>query len=171
MANALVESLFFVPPHRREEILWRTGTSKEAMNADTAWKRRKLLNKDIESIKDAVTSRGAGLGHHEAIDSYLQLQFVSGCSNWRLEHYSFTKLMEPYDQLTRVLFATLPTHRILPRLPAPLSNHGLTLTTMSLCAIACTTVVLTLIRPFHHPIHPNLFLLPRRNHQRPAEHP
>ncbi|KAI2497447.1 hypothetical protein MHU86_17051 [Fragilaria crotonensis] len=74
MANALLDSINFIPPHQRLEIFWRTGTSKEPMNADTAWKRRKLLTKDIERIKDAVTDRAAtsGLSHEDAIDSYLQ---------------------------------------------------------------------------------------------------
>jgi hypothetical protein len=79
MANALLDSITFIPPHQRLEIFWRTGTSKEPMNADTAWKRRKLLTKDIERIKEAVTERAAnsGLSHEDAIDSYLQNALVS----------------------------------------------------------------------------------------------
>lgn len=110
MANALVESLDFIPPHQRCEILWRTGTSKEPMNADNAWKRRKLLTKDIESIRDAITARASGseLDHDEAIDSYVRNLFVSLCDartctctcTWML-------CISAYDVLLVVLHHTL----------------------------------------------------------------
>jgi len=77
MANALVDSLTIILPHHKAEILWRTGTSKEPMNADTAWKRRKLLNKEIDNIKDGVTALVAGRSHDEAVDQFIQQQFVS----------------------------------------------------------------------------------------------
>lgn len=77
MANALVDSLACLMPHQKAEVLWRTGTSKEPMNPETAWKRRKLLNKELDNIKDAITPLLAGRSHDEAIDAYIQLQFVS----------------------------------------------------------------------------------------------
>ena len=77
MANALVESLTTILPHHKAEILWRTGTSKEPMNADTAWKRRKLLNKEIDNIKEGVTALVAGRTPDEAVDQFIQQQFVS----------------------------------------------------------------------------------------------
>lgn len=81
MANALVDSLACLMPHQKAEVLWRTGTSKEPMNPETAWKRRKLLNKELDNIKDAITPLLTGRSHDEAIDAYIQLQFVS------LRHY------------------------------------------------------------------------------------
>ena len=64
--------------HQKTEVLWRTGTSKEPMNAETAWKRRKLLNKELENIRDAVTSLLVpDRTHDEALDRLIQQQFVS----------------------------------------------------------------------------------------------
>lgn len=76
MANALVESLHIMP-HQKAEILWRTGTSKEPMNAETAWKRRKLLNKELDNIKVAVAPLLTNRSHDQAIDAYIQVQYVS----------------------------------------------------------------------------------------------
>lgn len=93
MANALVDSLEGVMPHQKAEILWRTGTSKEAMNAETAWKRRKLLNKELENIRVAVAPLLANRTHDQAIDAYIQVQFetVTGNTgpappNWQHAH-------------------------------------------------------------------------------------
>jgi hypothetical protein len=78
MANALVNSLDgFLTPYQKEEILWRTGTSKEPMNAETAWKRRKVYCKELENIKDGVSVLMVGRTKDEAIQAYLQLQYVS----------------------------------------------------------------------------------------------
>ena len=78
MANALVDSLSGIMTHQKTEVLWRTGTSKEPMNAETAWKRRKLLNKELENIRDAVTSLLVpDRTHDEALDHLIQQQFVS----------------------------------------------------------------------------------------------
>jgi hypothetical protein len=78
MANALVNSLSGLMTHQKAEVLWRTGTSKEPMNAETAWKRRKLLNKELENIRDAVTPLlVADRTHDEALDHFIQQQFVS----------------------------------------------------------------------------------------------
>lgn len=93
MANALVDSLTIILPHHKAEILWRTGTSKEPMNADTAWKRRKLLNKEIDNIKEGVTALVAGRSHDEAVDQFIQQQFVSRLH--RL-HWSLVVVM-PFD--------------------------------------------------------------------------
>lgn len=42
-AHALVQTMDFLYSHQREEILWRTATSKEPMSAEIAWKRQKLV--------------------------------------------------------------------------------------------------------------------------------
>jgi hypothetical protein len=95
MANALVDSLSCLMAHQKAEVLWRTGTSKEPMNPETAWKRRKLLNKELDNIKDAVTPLLTGRSHDEAIDAYIQLQFVSlyhTYSIWLTSHVKLPSL-------------------------------------------------------------------------------
>mmetsp|Transcript_13804 Transcript_13804/g.32106 ORF Transcript_13804/g.32106 Transcript_13804/m.32106 type:complete len:310 (+) Transcript_13804:80-1009(+) len=81
MANALVDSLSSLAPHQKEEVMWRTGTSKEAMQPDTAWKRRKLLNKELEKIAEAVTPFMEGRTHDQAVDAYIQQQFEAVTGN------------------------------------------------------------------------------------------
>mmetsp|Transcript_5550 Transcript_5550/g.6448 ORF Transcript_5550/g.6448 Transcript_5550/m.6448 type:complete len:301 (-) Transcript_5550:116-1018(-) len=93
MANALLNSVEGLLSHQRAEVLWRTGTSKEPMNAETAWKRRKLLNKELENIRAAVSPLLPNRTHDQAIDAYIQVQFetVTGNtgtvpSNWQHAH-------------------------------------------------------------------------------------
>lgn len=81
MANALVNSLDALMPHQKVEVLWRTGTSKEPMNAETAWKRRKLLNKELENIKDFAMPLLVGRTHDQALDVFIQQQFESVTGN------------------------------------------------------------------------------------------
>jgi len=81
MANALVDSLEGLLSHQKAEVLWRTGTSKEPMNAETAWKRRKLLNKELENIRAAVSPLLPNRTHDQAIDAYVQVQFESVTGN------------------------------------------------------------------------------------------
>lgn len=82
MANALVNSLTFLMPHQKVEVMWRTATSKEPMNPETAWKRRKLLNKEMEKIASEVRPLMVeGKSHDEAVDLYIQQQFESVTNN------------------------------------------------------------------------------------------
>ncbi len=39
---------------RQEEIMWRTGTSKEALNPETMWSRTSRLTKDVEKVAEQV---------------------------------------------------------------------------------------------------------------------
>jgi hypothetical protein len=66
-------------PHQREEILWRTGTSKEPMQIDTAWKRMKLIEKEIEKlIEEKVKPLYAeGKTHEEICSEFVQKQYES----------------------------------------------------------------------------------------------
>ena len=81
MANALVQSLSFLMPHQKVEVMWRTGTSKESMNPETAWKRRKLLNKEMEKIATDVRVLMPGRSHDEACELYIQQQFEAVTNN------------------------------------------------------------------------------------------
>ena len=76
-AVALVEATELLP-HQKEEILWRTGTSKDPLQADNAWKRMKLIEKEMEKIRGKIRDLCAtGLSHDEAIDTFIQQQYVS----------------------------------------------------------------------------------------------
>lgn len=78
--TALVEATEFLP-HQRAEIMWRTGTSKEAMNSDTAWKRMKLIEKELEKLCDKVKPLCVpGKEHDMVLDEYIQKQFVSSAT-------------------------------------------------------------------------------------------
>lgn len=77
MANALLESLTCVPEAQKEEILYRTGTSKEVMQPEIAWKRRKLLMKELEKIVEAMGPLEKGRTHNDAVNMYVQQQYVS----------------------------------------------------------------------------------------------
>lgn len=79
--QALVDATGFMP-HQRQEIMWRTGTSKEAMNAETAWKRLKLIEKEIEKLQEKIKPLCEdGRGHDEIMNSFVQQQFVSANSS------------------------------------------------------------------------------------------
>jgi hypothetical protein len=64
-----LENLTFILPHQKAEIMWRTGTSKEALTPDIAWKRCKTI--DLELRKLANTLKPfivAGKTHDEIVD-------------------------------------------------------------------------------------------------------
>ena len=80
-AKALLEATGF-SPQQQTEIMWRTGTSREVLNPDSAWKRAKLVEKELEKIRDKVKPLCVdGKTHNEIIDEYIQQQYVSerGC--------------------------------------------------------------------------------------------
>lgn len=82
MANALCASVPGLLDHQKKEVMWRTGTSREPMQADTAWKRRKLLNKELEKIGNGVRPLMVqGRTHQQACDAYVQQMYVSSCSD------------------------------------------------------------------------------------------
>lgn len=75
---ALVQTIDLLP-HQRDEIMWRTGTSKEHMQPETAWKRMKLIEKELEKLKEKVEPFCDGRkSHTEVCDAFIQEQFVSG---------------------------------------------------------------------------------------------
>jgi hypothetical protein len=78
-AHALIESLDFLFDHHKEEILWRTATSKEQLQPDFAWKRMKLIEKEMESIASTKIKPflGRGRAHEESCDLLVQSLYVS----------------------------------------------------------------------------------------------
>jgi len=54
-AIALVDTASdYLLPHKREEIMWWTGTSKEPMQPKMAWKRMKLIEKEVEKVVEKI---------------------------------------------------------------------------------------------------------------------
>mmetsp|Transcript_9678 Transcript_9678/g.16103 ORF Transcript_9678/g.16103 Transcript_9678/m.16103 type:complete len:303 (+) Transcript_9678:156-1064(+) len=153
MANALVESLSTLLPHQKAEVLWRTGTSKEPMNAETAWKRRKLLNKELDNIKDAVSPLLAGRSHDEAIDAYIQLQFeaVTGNScpvprNWSHAHNNAIMCYRMYfrgDELNTAFPTPMPPKELYIATDKPASMA----TAMTPSSVAAMSVTSSLASP------------------------
>jgi len=77
-AHALVDTLDFLFPHQKQEILWRTATSKEALNADMAWKRERLVERELANLsKEIKPFLGRGRSHQECCDMLVQMLFVS----------------------------------------------------------------------------------------------
>jgi hypothetical protein len=76
-AKALLEATGF-SPQQQTEIMWRTGTSREVLNPDSAWKRAKLVEKELEKIREKVKPLCMdGKTHNEIVDEYIQQQYVS----------------------------------------------------------------------------------------------
>jgi len=76
-AQALLEATDFLP-HHQIEIMWRTGTSKETLTPETAWKRVRLVEKELEKIREKVKPLCAEHKSHDTIvNEYIQQQFVS----------------------------------------------------------------------------------------------
>lgn len=77
-ALALVDAIGLLP-HQKGEIMWRTGTSKEPMQPETAWKRMKLIEKEVEKMKEKMKPFVAeGRSQKETCDMFVQQQYVSG---------------------------------------------------------------------------------------------
>ena len=75
-AVALVDAMDILP-HQKIEIMWRTGSSKEAMQPDTAWKRMKLIKRAVERIAEKIKPLTQGRSHDDACDMFIQQQYVS----------------------------------------------------------------------------------------------
>jgi hypothetical protein len=78
-AMALVDTASdYLLPHQQEEIMWRTGTSKEPMQPETAWKRMKLIEKEVEKVVEKIRPLcEEGRAHEEVCTDYIQQQYVS----------------------------------------------------------------------------------------------
>eukprot|EP00538_Stauroneis_constricta_P009014 CAMPEP_0119550724 /NCGR_PEP_ID=MMETSP1352-20130426/4187_1 /TAXON_ID=265584 /ORGANISM="Stauroneis constricta, Strain CCMP1120" /LENGTH=381 /DNA_ID=CAMNT_0007596669 /DNA_START=97 /DNA_END=1242 /DNA_ORIENTATION=- len=73
---ALLESTDFILPRHKEEILWRTGTSKETMSADIAWKRMKSIDKELEKLAEKILPFSDGTKtHEETCSAFIQSQY------------------------------------------------------------------------------------------------
>lgn len=75
---AILESLDFIPPHYRAEVMWRTATSKEAMTPEIAWKRSRLIERELTKLAEKIKPwMQTGNSHEEACEAMLQEMFES----------------------------------------------------------------------------------------------
>jgi hypothetical protein len=76
VAQAILASMY-IQPRQREEILWRTRTSKEPLGDEIAWKRARMIEKDLSKLTDDIRPYQAdGRSSDEAVDLYIQGLFV-----------------------------------------------------------------------------------------------
>lgn len=80
MANHLCQSLS-ATSHQKEEIMYRTATSKEPLNADVAWKRMKLIDREIQIIITKLKPYLEGKSPEEACELFVQTQYESVTNN------------------------------------------------------------------------------------------
>jgi hypothetical protein len=102
---ALVDAIGLLP-HQKGEIMWRTGTSREPMQPETAWKRMKLIEKEVEKIKERIKPFVAeGRSQKETCDMFVQKQYVSGSGHIFIlaSHLSIARNCS-YSQLFRFVF-------------------------------------------------------------------
>ena len=77
-AQGLIDSLPFLMPHQREEILWRTATSKEQLNGDIAYKRIQQINKELQNLSKKVKQFiNPATSHQDWCNHLEQFLFVS----------------------------------------------------------------------------------------------
>lgn len=76
-AADLVQSLDFIPPYHRAEIMFRTNTSKVPVPPDLIWRRMKLVSREIEKqiMPGVVPFLGPKVSFQAACDKYIQGQF------------------------------------------------------------------------------------------------
>lgn len=100
-ANALLESLDFLYPHQKTEVLWRTASSKETLDSEIAWKREKGIEKSfLELSKKIKGFMPKAKTHNDACDLLIQHLFENltnqtgkpAPTNWEHSH-NHCKLM------------------------------------------------------------------------------
>jgi hypothetical protein len=84
LAKAVLETTDLTPTEQLQ-VMWRTGTSKEPLGSETAWKRYKMIDKEIKTLCDKIAPlQAAGRTHEEAIDEFIRQAFVSTSIEMRL---------------------------------------------------------------------------------------
>jgi len=67
----------FIMPQDRNQVLWRTLTAKGPVQPDVAWKRLKMIQKDLEKLAEQIKGFEApGRSHQEAVDLLVDHLFV-----------------------------------------------------------------------------------------------
>jgi hypothetical protein len=78
-ASDLVDTLSFIPPHQRLEIMYRTATSRVILSPELTWRRMKLIDREIKKniIPKVMQLSEPGKTHDEICKLYLQKEYVS----------------------------------------------------------------------------------------------
>jgi hypothetical protein len=75
---ALLESCTFLSPYHKEEIMYRTGSSKEPVDPEVAWKRARSVDTAMANLAKLVTPLiTAGKTHNETVDMLVQSFYES----------------------------------------------------------------------------------------------
>ena len=76
-ATDLARTLDWIPGGHKSEVMFRTATGKKPLSPDLAWRRMKLIDRDIAKtiIPGVRPFMGPGVTHQAACDAYIQSQF------------------------------------------------------------------------------------------------
>lgn len=94
-AADIVDSLTFIPPHCRIEIMYRTATSKVILSPELSWRRMKLIDREIKKtiVPKIMELSTPGKTHTQLCEMYLQREYeiVTGKkdphhANWEYSH-------------------------------------------------------------------------------------
>lgn len=81
-ASDIINTLGFIPPYHRIEIMFRTASGKVPLSPDLAWRRMKLIDREIQKtiIPKIRPFLDADKSHKECCDDFIQSQYetVSG---------------------------------------------------------------------------------------------
>lgn len=79
-ASDIVETLIFIPPHYRIEIMYRTNTKRELLTPELSWRRMRSIDRDIKAqiIPKVLQMNEPGKTHAQICSIYLQKEYVSG---------------------------------------------------------------------------------------------
>ena len=97
-ASDIINTLVFIPPYHRIEIMFRTASGKVPLSPDLAWRRMKLIDREIQKtiVPKIRPFLDPERGHRECCNDFIQAQYeaVSGVkgrnhpSVWEYSHLS-----------------------------------------------------------------------------------
>lgn len=78
-ASDIVDTLSFIPPHYRIEIMYRTAASKALLTPELSWRRMKLIDREIQKtiVPKVMQMSTTEKTHDEICNMYLQQEYVS----------------------------------------------------------------------------------------------
>jgi hypothetical protein len=81
--KALIDAITHLTHRQKEEILWRTMSSRENMDHEVVWKRAKAIQRELESLAQKIKPLCApGKKHSDTVDEFIQQQYVRiSCSS------------------------------------------------------------------------------------------
>jgi hypothetical protein len=85
--DELVQGHVMTPP-QRDEVLWKTASSRQVLDAPTAWKRVKAIERELNALalqvrpfltsaeEDTTAAASASSTHDDAVDQMVRAQYV-----------------------------------------------------------------------------------------------